>query len=66
MSDVFCFCLLDLTDLNVIRELKRREKQREKDARKAEKAAAAPKPTLAPKAATANEEELSPNVSFVV
>lgn len=47
-------------------ELKRRQKQREKDAKKAEKAAAAPAPTekakpAAGKDAAAEEEELSPN-----
>lgn len=45
-------------------ELKRREKQREKDAKKAEKAAAAPPKPAATKSATENEEDLNPNQYF--
>ena len=44
------------------RELKRREKQRAKDAKKSEKAASAP-PKAEAKAAAVNEDELNPNVS---
>jgi len=50
-------------------ELKKRQKQREKDAKKAEKAAAAPPPTAKPKkAASAEEEEahLNPNQYFEI
>ena len=42
-------------------ELKRREKQRERDARKAEKVAAAPPP----QDGSANEDDLNPNVSHL-
>jgi hypothetical protein len=45
-------------------ELKRREKQREKDAKKAEKAAAAP-PQAVSKPAAANEDDLNPNASLL-
>ena len=48
--------------MNINRELKRREKQREKDARKAEKAAAAP-PAQDGAANAPNEDDLNPNVS---
>jgi lysyl-tRNA synthetase class 2 len=44
-------------------ELKRREKQRERDAKKAEKAAAAP-PQATSKPAAANEDDLNPNQYF--
>ncbi|TFY77925.1 hypothetical protein EWM64_g6088 [Hericium alpestre] len=46
-------------------ELKRREKQRDKEARKAKAAAALPeKPAAAPKAAVSNENDLNPNQYF--
>ncbi|CCL98185.1 uncharacterized protein FIBRA_00179 [Fibroporia radiculosa] len=45
-------------------ELKRREKDRAKEAKKAEKAAAAPKPAGTARAAAADEDELSPNQYF--
>lgn len=48
---------------NVIRELKRREKQRQKDARKTEAAAKAPPAAAKATSASADEENLTPNVS---
>ncbi|KAH7889016.1 lysyl-tRNA synthetase [Phlebopus sp. FC_14] len=45
-------------------ELKRREKQREKEARKAEKAAAAPPQAASSKPKPTNEDELNPNQYF--
>lgn len=50
-------------------ELKKRQKQREKDAKKAEKAAAAPPPPAKKKAAASAEEEeahLNPNQYFEI